>query len=54
MIPDNQEYRVRLANTYYLNGQLVMEFTVLVPDRTISGDYRHEPVTVTIPAKYVE
>jgi hypothetical protein len=49
MIPKNEVYRVREAEVFYDNGYLVRKFIVLVPDRTISGDYRHEVVYTKIP-----
>ena len=39
-------YKVRVVDTYWEQGQIVTVYAVLVPDRTISGDFRHERVVV--------
>ena len=44
MIPDGETFNVRERVTYYRDGNIVTEYTVLVPDSTISDDYRHEHV----------
>ena len=46
MIPNEGEYIAQPIRTVYRDGQIVIEYKVLVPDRTRSGDFRHEFVTV--------
>lgn len=47
MIPDGC-WAVAIE-TYYIDGHIVTDYKVFVPDRTISGDYRHEFVTIRQP-----
>ena len=50
MIPEGRQYNARLITTYYINGQIVSEYAVLIPDHTISGNFRRERVTLSLPA----
>ena len=44
------EFEARLVSTVYRNGCIVNNYRVLVPDRTISGDFRYEYVVTYHPA----
>ena len=54
MIPTEGEYDTKLIRTTYRDGRLVSKYRVLVPDSTISGDYRHEYVEVEFHGAFTE
>ena len=54
MIPDKGTYAAHLVSTYYIDGRIVAKYRVLVPDSTISGDFRHEYIEIEFHGSYIE
>jgi hypothetical protein len=44
-------HRVEVIATYWERGHIVTKYRVLVPDTTISGDYRYEYSLTLVPTQ---
>lgn len=54
MIPDGKAFEAKLICSYYKDGQIVTDYKVMVPDLTISGDFRLEWVQVVQEAQHAD